>query len=178
VWKLSFISEAVLRLRYMLSELRTIHPGRRLYRRMMGNARYTFRLVGTRISSETYGFDPHAVKSSRSVEELVARLPATDPHHYVAHMDEYNEWIAEKSPHASDIVLTSGTSGKPKIVTYSRHDSYRDLLVIARGLRLSYPEIDLRRLLFLLELATAYPAASSALTSHISSGLGLISIPT
>ena len=176
--RLSFISEAFLKLRYALSELRTVSPGRKLYRQMLGNAKYTFRIIGERVSRGTYGFDHDAVRSSRSVGEVVAALPMTDPRHYVDNMDEYNRWINEEGMHASDVVLTSGTSGRPKIVTYSRHDSYRDLLVIARGLKLSYPDIELRRLLFLLELATAYPAASSALTSHVSSGIGVVSIPT
>ncbi len=175
---LLFLADLYLKSKYLLSELRMIEPGKGLERQMMANIRYTFKIVKDRMGLGTYMFDYDALKRAKDPGGVVDKLPVTTSRSYVGNMDLYNKWIARGRVKPTDIVLTSGTTGKPKIVSYTRYDSFRDLLLVARGLRKYYPDIDLKNMIFLLELATAYPAASSALVNHISSGLNILSIPT
>ena len=141
-------SDSVLRLKYFVSELRLVSPGGGLRGQMVNNLRYMFKIVGNRVGNGVYGFDSSSLGKVNDLEGFVSSLPVTDPRHYVENMDAYNKWLVEGGSLASDVVLTSGTSGGPKIVTYSRYDSFRDLLVIARGLKANYLDVDLRKQVF------------------------------
>ena len=135
-------------------------------------------MIKERIPDHIYRFDYNIVKNAKNIEDVVSKLPVTTSKYYIENIDHYNKWIIERQDFVNAIVLSSGTTGTPKIFTYTVYDAYRNMLIVLRSVRYLYKDIDLFKSIFIVEFATAYPGASTVLTTSITS-LGKIPvIPT
>ncbi len=135
-------------------------------------------MIKERIPDHIYRFDYNIVKNAKNIEDVISKLPVTSPEHYIENINYYNEWIAGKQDIVSAIVLSSGTVGEPKIFTYTIYDGYRDLVVVLRSLKYLYQSINLFKSVFIAELATAYPVASTAILANATSIGKIPVIPT
>ncbi len=158
-------------------ESRDYSSSKSIERRALANIRYTFSLIKKRLPSSVYKIDYSVLKKARSIEDAVTKLEPTTPEHYLKHIDEYNNWINNMSKLVTNIVLSSGTIGKPKIIAYTIHDAYRNLLVILRCIKYLYPDSSLRDLVLFVEFNTVYPGASASLTTSFARVANSIIIP-